>query len=106
MPSTHGGGLGERLLTTAEAYARSAGAARLVLWSDTRFDRAHRFYERRSYVRSGPVRVLHDISNSLEYAYAKPVGGVAALDIAAASSAERRLAEILLACVAEGGAVG
>ena len=26
---------------------------RLVLWSDTRFDRAHRFYEKRGYVRHG-----------------------------------------------------
>jgi GNAT superfamily N-acetyltransferase len=105
LPSTHGGGLGERLLTTAEAYARAAGAARFVLWSDTRFDRAHRFYEKHSYVRRGPIRVLHDASNSLEFGYAKPVAGIEMLDAAAAASAERRLAEILCACVDDGASI-
>jgi ribosomal protein S18 acetylase RimI-like enzyme len=104
-PSTHGSGLGQRLLTTAEAHARSAGAARLVLWSDTRFDRAHRFYEKHGYVRHGPIRVLNDKSNSLEFGYAKPVSGIALLDAAAAASAERRLAEILCACVDTGASV-
>ena len=44
-----GGGLGHQLLDVAEAHARAAGATRLELWTDTRFDRAHRFYEKRSY---------------------------------------------------------
>ena len=76
-----------------------------MLWSDTRFDRAHRFYEKRSYVRQGPIRVLDDISNSLEFGYAKPVAGIEVLDAAAAASAERRLAEILRACVDAGASV-
>ena len=101
----HGSGLGHRLLETAERQARAAGATRLVLWSDTRFDRAHRFYEKHSYVRHGPIRVLHDISNSLEFAYAKPVAGIESLDAAAAASAEQRLAEILCACVDAGASV-
>ena len=101
-PSLHGAGLGHVLLDLAEAHAISAGATRLVLWTDTRFDRAHRFYEKRSYVRSGPVRVLHDISNSLEYAYAKPVDGIEALDAAGALSAIPRLSAILTACVEAG----
>jgi GNAT superfamily N-acetyltransferase len=97
--------LAPRLLATAEAHARAAGATRLVLWSDTRFDRAHGFYEKRSYVRHGPIRVLHDISNSLEFGYAKPISGIELLDTAAAASAERRLAEILRACVDSGASV-
>lgn len=105
LPSLHGSGLGHRLLDTAERHALAAGASRLVLWSDTRFDRAHRFYEKHSYVRQGPIRVLHDISNSLEFAYAKPVAGIERLDAAAAASAERRLAEILCACVDAGASV-
>ncbi len=105
LPSTHGSGLGERLLTTAETHARNAGARHLVLWSDTRFDRAHRFYEKHSYIRHGPIRVLHDISNSLEFGYAKPIGDIEVLDAAAAASAERRLAEILCACVEAGASV-
>ena len=104
-PALHGGGLGHRLLNTAEAHATAAGAVRLVLWSDTRFDRAHRFYEKRSYVRSGPVRVLADISNSLEYAFANSVNGIEGLDAAAAESAIPRLSDILIACVEEGAGV-
>ena len=38
LPSLHGSGLGHRLLETAERQALAAGASRLVLWSDTRFD--------------------------------------------------------------------
>ena len=95
--------LAQQLLARAELHARSAGAARLALWSDTRFDRAHRFYEKHSYVRYGPIRVLHDMSNSLEFGYVKPVCGIEGLDAASAVSAERRLTEILCACV-DGGA--
>jgi GNAT superfamily N-acetyltransferase len=101
-----GSDLAPRLLATAEAHARAAGATRIVLWSDTRFDRAHRFYEKHSYIRHGPIGVLHDdISNSLEFGYAKPVSGIEVLDAAAAASAERRLAEILCACVDAGASV-
>jgi GNAT superfamily N-acetyltransferase len=97
--------LAPRLLAIAEAHARAAGATRLVLWSDTRFDRAHRFYEKHSYVRHGPIGVLHDMSNSLEFGYAKPVAGIEVLDAASAASAERRLTEILCACVEAGASV-
>ena len=105
LPSHHGTGIGHALLAVAEGHAIAAGAARLVLWSDTRFDRAHRFYEKRSYVRAGPIRVLQDISHSLEFAYAKPVDGIELLDAAAAASAERRLSDILIACVAGGASI-
>jgi GNAT superfamily N-acetyltransferase len=102
-----GTGLAHRLLDAAEAHARAAGAQRLVLWTDTRFDAAHRFYEKRSFVRAGSIRILDDISRSLEFRYAKPLVGMAVevLDAAAAASAERRLAELLCACVAGGAAV-
>jgi GNAT superfamily N-acetyltransferase len=105
LPALHGGGLGHRLLDVAEAHAIAAGASRLMLWSDTRFDRAHRFYEKRSYVRSGPIRPLADISNSLEYAFAKPVNGIEVLDAAASVSAIPRLVDILSECVTEGSGV-
>jgi GNAT superfamily N-acetyltransferase len=102
-----GTGLASRLLDTAEAHAREAGAERLVLWTDTRFTRAHAFYEKRGYVKQGAIRILDDVSKSLEFRYAKPAAGliVEALDAAAAASAERRLAEILVACVHDGASV-
>jgi len=100
-----GTGLADALLAQAESFARDAGARRLTLFSDTRFARAHRFYERHGYVRSGPLVALQDRSNTIEYGYAKPVEGVEALDAAAAASAVRPLADILVACVDSGAAV-
>ncbi len=104
-PDRHGAGLAHRLLDTAEAHAVAQGARRLTLWTDTRFIRAHRFYEKRSYVRDGPIRALDDLSHSLEFGYAKPLDGVQTLTAAGAASAERRLAEILVACVGGGASV-
>lgn len=99
-----GGGLARALLAGAEAHARAHGAARIVLWTDTRFEPAHRFYEKHSYVRSGSIRVLDDVSKSLEFRYTKPIRGLAVevLDAAAAASAERILGRILVACVNDG----
>lgn len=70
--SLRGTGLADRLLDQAEAHAVARGARRLALWTDTRFERAHRFYERRGYVRSGLTRALGDLSNTIEFHYAKP----------------------------------
>lgn len=99
-----GTGLAHRLMQEAEGHAAASGAQRLVLWTDTRFEPAHRFYEKRGFVRQGSIRILDDISNSLEFRYAKPLAGlvVEALDAAAAASAERRLTDLLVACVADG----
>jgi len=108
MPHCAGAaGLAQRLIDAAEEFARAQGGTRMKLWSDTRFDRAHRFYEKRSYVRSGPLKVHNDLSNSIEFAYAKPLAGVMIerLDAAGAASAEARLAEVLRACV-DAGALG
>jgi GNAT superfamily N-acetyltransferase len=102
-----GSGVAGALIAAAEGHARAGGAARMRLWTDTRFDRAHRFYEKHSYVRHGPLRVLDDRSNSIEFAYAKPLIGavVAPLDAAAAESAVAPLAGVLTACVAAGATV-
>ena len=62
--------------TPPNSHAIAAGATELVLWTDTRFRRAHRFYEKHSYLRDGPLRALHDIANSIEYRYAKPIHGI------------------------------
>jgi GNAT superfamily N-acetyltransferase len=102
-----GGGLAQALIGAAEDFARARGATRMRLWSDTRFDRAHRFYEKQSYVRAGPLKVHNDLSNSIEFEYAKPLAGVVVerLDAAAAASAEARLVAILQDCVAAGASV-
>jgi GNAT superfamily N-acetyltransferase len=95
-------GLARDLLETAEAHARAQGAVRLELWSDTRFERAHAFYEKAGYVRRGAIRTLDDQSNSIEFHYEKLTGGVLALDVAAADSAVGRLSALLKACIDEG----
>ncbi|MBM3587607.1 MAG: GNAT family N-acetyltransferase [Alphaproteobacteria bacterium] len=105
--SQRGTGIAATLMATAEAHARDAGAEVIRLWSDTRFTRAHSFYAKLGYIRQGPIRVLNDLSNSLEFPFIKPVRGVAVhrLDASAAEHAERPLADILIACVTAGASV-
>lgn len=102
-----GTGLAQTLIAAAEQFARAAGGSEMKLWTDTRFDRAHRFYEKQGYARNGPIRVLGDLSNSLEFAYAKPLAGVVIrrMDAAGAASVEAGLARLLVDCVAEGAAL-
>ncbi|WP_367614828.1 GNAT family N-acetyltransferase [Plastoroseomonas arctica] len=102
--AARGGGLADALLERAEARARAAGAEALVLWTDTRFLRAHAFYEKRGYLRQGPIRVLDDVSHSLEFRYAKPARGIAVaeLDAAAAASAARCLGRLMVDAAAHG----
>jgi len=66
-----GTGIALKLLRTVEDIARAAGAARMDAWSDTRFTRAHRFYEREGYVKGPHTRELNDISNSVEFYFIK-----------------------------------
>lgn len=105
--SARGTGLADALVRRVETHARDGGARRLVLWSDTRFDRAHRFYERHGFVRQGGIRPLFDLSHSIEFGYAKPLAGlvIEKLDTASCGSAVRGLATILRDCVADGASV-
>ncbi len=70
-PDQHGTGLGATLLRTAEAHAVAAGATELTLWSDTRFHRAHRFYQKHGYGRTSDRRALHDLADTIEDRYRK-----------------------------------
>lgn len=66
-----GTGMGLTLLHHVEDCARGRGARTMELWSDTRFTRAHRFYEREGYVKQAATRDLHDSSNTTEYQFIK-----------------------------------
>lgn len=66
-----GTGLAGALLDLVEGVARASGAGRIFLWSDTRFTRAHRFYEKNGYVRGPTTRDLHDASHTTEYFFDK-----------------------------------
>lgn len=66
-----GSGMGLKLLHHVETLAKARGAATMELWSDTRFTRAHRFYEREGYVKQAKTRDLHDSSNTTEFQFIK-----------------------------------
>lgn len=63
-----GRGLGRTLVDAAILWCHTEGIQYLVLWSDTRFDRAHALYERMGFRRTGE-RTLNDINQSREYRY-------------------------------------
>lgn len=69
-----GSGLAQRLYAEGEALARAGGAREIVLWSDTRFTRGHRFYEKLGFVRQPVERYLADASASWEFFFRKPLG--------------------------------
>jgi putative acetyltransferase len=64
-----GTGLARQLLGLVLGVAGAEGAAAVFLWSDTRFLRAHRFYEKAGFVRQPEQRLLQDISDTEEYHY-------------------------------------
>lgn len=51
-------GIGERLLATAEQWARDIGAPRVSLYSGLRRTDAHRFYEQLGYTKAGTAHLL------------------------------------------------
>ena len=51
---------GGDLMHWAVDWARQQGFDRIEFWSDTRFERAHRFFERHSFVRDGRIREMDD----------------------------------------------
>jgi putative acetyltransferase len=67
-------GLGAHLVALAESEARSREARSLILWTDTRFEDAHRLYDRLGFIRAPGTRALNDGSNTIEYHYAKDLG--------------------------------
>lgn len=64
-----GRGGAQRLMAEAESFAAALGARRLVLWSDTRFARAHRFYEKLGFTPQPVTRYLADVSRTWEFRY-------------------------------------
>lgn len=65
-------GLGRGLVALVEDHAvRDHGARVVELWSDTRFEDAHRLYQRCGYVRQPETRHLHDPSDTTEFRFVK-----------------------------------
>ncbi len=68
-----GRGLGRALGEAVLAWCRRHGIARLVLWSDTRFDRAHALYERMGFTRTGERTLPEDVNDTREFRYERDV---------------------------------
>lgn len=74
-PRWRGAGLAQALFTEALGFATAGGYGEMMLWSDTRFARGHRFYEKLGFVRWPGERYLADLSFSWEYHFRKPLAG-------------------------------
>lgn len=61
-------GWGRRLTVMAMEHARRARRTKFTLWSDTRFEEAHRLYESMGFRRTG-FRDLHDSNNTQEHGF-------------------------------------
>jgi GNAT superfamily N-acetyltransferase len=68
-----GQGLGRALVEAVLGWCRTEGLRHLVLWSDTRFDRAHALYERMGFRRTGERELPGDVNQTREYRYERPV---------------------------------
>lgn len=69
-PAARRQGLARRLAEMAIEHARSGGMRRMILWSDTRFTRAHALYASMGFAKEGE-RDLHDSNNSREFGWWK-----------------------------------
>jgi len=63
-----GCGLGRALVEAVISWCRAERISHLLLWSDTRFDRAHILYGRMGFQRTSE-RALNDINHTREYRY-------------------------------------
>jgi len=68
-----GRGTGRALVEAALAWCRAGGFRRMILWSDTRFDRAHRLYLRMGFSRTGERTLPDDLNDTRESGFARPV---------------------------------
>jgi N-acetylglutamate synthase-like GNAT family acetyltransferase len=65
--------LGRALVEVVLDWCRAQDIPRIILWSDTRFDRAHRLYARMGFVQTGERELPHDVNGSREYGFARMV---------------------------------
>jgi putative acetyltransferase len=70
-----GSGLAHRLTGLFFATARAERSGSAFLWTDTRFTRAHRFYEKLGFRRTGATRRLDDVSDTTEFHYVLTLDG-------------------------------
>jgi GNAT superfamily N-acetyltransferase len=64
-----GHGTGRALVAAVLDWCRAQGISRLILWSDTRFDLAHRLYTRTGFRRTGERSLAGDVNMTREYGF-------------------------------------
>ena len=67
-----GRGTGRALMDACIEWCRARGIGHVILWSDTRFDLAHRLYTRMGFTRTGERTVVGDVNDSREYFFERP----------------------------------
>jgi GNAT superfamily N-acetyltransferase len=72
-PGQRGRGLGEALVARVVEWCRAESITRLELWSDTRFEHAHRLYLRLGFRRDGERTLVGDINDTREYRFERAV---------------------------------
>ncbi len=72
--SLRGRGLGRALVERVLAWCRAEGINHLILWSDTRFERAHALYARLGFRRTAERILPDDPNQTREYRFERPVG--------------------------------
>ena len=68
-----GRGTGRALVEAVLEWCRTQNIPRLILWSDTRFEQAHRLYERMGFQRTGERILPDDLNQTREYGFERPV---------------------------------
>jgi GNAT superfamily N-acetyltransferase len=68
-----GRGTGRALVEAALEWCRAQTIPRMILWSDTRFDQAHRLYERMGFRRTGERVLPEDLNQTREYGFERAV---------------------------------
>lgn len=68
-----GRGLGRALVEQVVGWCRENAVTHLVLWSDTRFEQAHRLYLRMGFAQTGERTLPEDINQTREYRFERPV---------------------------------
>jgi O-acetylserine/cysteine efflux transporter len=68
-----GRGTGRALLQAALDWCRAEKIGHMILWSDTRFDQAHRLYTRMGFQQTGVRTLPDDLNQTREYRFERPV---------------------------------
>ncbi len=68
-----GRGTGRALAEAVLDWCRAEKISRMILWSDTRFEQAHRLYERMGFERRGERTLPDDLNDTREYGFERSV---------------------------------